>query len=194
MGEKFVVEWGELEVIAPTVLQRDQLSITAENGPGGTNFPAAILFDGAQVELQSPGSQLYGAWVGVIRLSLNLPTNPPAVWFKSDLRLSMDASVNTRAVAIFDIEGQTFVKELNAEAQASKQDAAQRDSPATAGIEHREFTFEFVHKAHALPARQYTASLLLLAERRDGEEVIRVSIDSLDIMVNPDFQSLPQRA
>jgi hypothetical protein len=194
MADKFIVEWGELEVIPPVVLQRDSLSVTAENRPDGTNFPATILFDRAQVELQKPGTQLYGVWVGVVRLSLNLPTAPPAVWFKSDLRLSTDMSANTRALVVVDIEGETFAKELRAAALAPQPDAARQDESAALGIEPAAHTFEFVHKARVLPARQYTASILLLAERRDCEEVVRVSLDSLDIMINPDFQSLPQRA
>ena len=194
MGDKFIVEWGQLEVIAPTVLQREWLSVTATNGPGGTNFPATILFDRAQVELQGNDAELYGAWMGIIQISLNLPTNPPAVWFKSDLRFSTDMSPNTSAIAIIDIEGETFVKKLGAEAPTPRQEAAPQDQAASLSITHRDYTFEFVHKARALPARRYTASLSILAERRDCEEAVRVSIDSLDIMVNPDFQSPPQQA
>src|SRR2546423_1824493 len=100
MGDKFIVEWGELEVITPATLQRESLSVATGTGQKGTNFPTSILFDRAQVELQGYGGPLYGAWVGVIRLPFTLPTNPSAVWFKTDLRVSANLGTGTRALIV----------------------------------------------------------------------------------------------
>ena len=188
MGDKFVVEWGEHEVIAPAVLEGGSLSVTTGTGQEWTNFPATVLFDRAQVELRGYGAPLYGAWAGVVRLPLSLPTNPPAVWFKTDIRLSADLDAGTRALVVIAAEWETIVRELSPEAPER---GSERQGEA-AGMTHRSHTIEIVHKAPALPARHYTASIFLTAERRDAKGAVRVSVDSLDIVVNPDFQSLPQ--
>lgn len=195
MGDgELVVEWGKPEALTPCVLSSQGFSATSgADLPAGTNFPMSVIFDGAQVDLQGADAPLAGAWVGVLRLPLTLPASPPVVWFKSDLRLSAQMVAGSSALFVARLDGETYVKELS----AAEEDGGGADpfAPLRQGgapVTNREFTVELVHKTPAVPVKEYVASLFISASRRTTDAVVRVSLDSLDIVVNPNFQSIPQ--
>lgn len=195
MGDgEFVIEWGRPEALTPGVLGRDGFSATdGADVPGGTSFPMSVIFDRAQVELQGAEAPLSGAWAGVLRLPFRLPNAPPAVWFKSDLRISAQLAEGASALFVARLAGETYVKELGgAESFGRDADPFAPLRQDGVGVLSREFTVELVHKAEAVPATEYVASLFLSASRRTADGVVRVSLDSLDIVVNPNFQPTPQ--
>ncbi len=191
MDDDFVIDWGEAEAVAPRVLTRDAFGITNGAGlpPPPTSFPASIAFDDAVVDLQGKHQPLYATWVGTVRIPLHLPSSPAEVWFKNDLRFNIDKDSGTRVLIVADLEGHTFVGEFGFEDDEEQSAPATDKGKNAPDISSHEITEEFISKAASLPIRSYTLNLFLAVERRTTENVGRVSINSLDIIINPNLQT-----
>ena len=169
--EPFTIIWGKLEVIAPEILSPNDVSATAEKG----NFPASLLFDKAKVDLQTAKSPPSAVWVGTLKLPFTLSKEPAEVWFKSDLRGSIRKPTGARALLFADLNGEIFVRDFPYE----------QDTVGEGG--GTDFTYEIVHQAKSLPARDYTATIFLAASRQTGETAITVTLDSLEVTINPNL-------
>lgn len=169
--EPFTITWGNIEVIAPEVLSPNDVSATAEKG----NFPASVLFDKAMVDLQTAKSPPSAVWAGAFKLPFTLSKEPTEVWFKSDLRGSIRKPAGARVLLFADLNGEIFVQEFPYE----------QDTVGESG--GTDFTYELIHRAKTLPARDYTATIFLSAIRQTGESAVTVTLDSLEITINPNL-------
>lgn len=172
--EDFKIVWGKPEVIAPAVLNLNDLNVTAEEG----NFPATLLFDTVRIDLQGAETALNATCIATVRLPVTLSKDPPAVWFKSDLRVAVSKAVGARILLIADLNGETFVKDFPDDQDVMGEGAG------------REFTYEFVHRAKSLPVRDYTVTLFLAVARREAKATAVITVESLEIVINPDLSDL----
>jgi hypothetical protein len=172
-SDELKVAWGKPEVITPAVLEEHSLSVATAEG----NFPSSVIFDSAQVELQPRDPRQMVAWTGIIRLPLTLSTEPASVWYKSDIRGMVVKDRGARILLLADLNGHTFTHEFPDEQEI------------TAGSVQSNLLRQFVFQASALPVRSYTATLMLLVERQVASSLAFISLDSLDVKVNPDLST-----
>ncbi|MDQ1591679.1 MAG: hypothetical protein QOG71_2306 [Pyrinomonadaceae bacterium] len=203
--QAFASVWGQAEVLTPHVLQRgtfvstpngDVISILFDQAtpePGTLHSPPASppgqpasppdsgagrTVGSPPHEIGSPPLAPHAAWCGTLRIPLKLEDGTCAVWFKSDLRVFVAKDVGARVLLLADLAGQSFVREFPYEAASG-----------VGGEDSGLHTFEIVHQAQSLPAEGYTFSMLILVERLAADKAALVSLDSLDITVNPNLKA-----
>lgn len=179
---KFVIKWGKAEAVKPSVLgEGDFSATTGSDVPGETAFPLSVIFDNARVELRAQPPQvaeplddkMYAVWTGSLRVPVEVVQQGTSVWFKSDLRCFLHKDERARALLVADLAGEQVMREF----------------PYGRKAEAEEFILNVVHQAESPPVGSYTASLLLIVERRDHDSGVDLRIDSLDVEVNPNLRS-----
>lgn len=178
---RLVIKWGDAEVARTTVLEQKGFSTTAGSDiPGETAFPLTVLFDGAQAGLEVKPFQVaetldeakYAIWTGAIRVPLEVEWESSDLWFKSDLRCFLRKDEETRALLIADLGGVPTVREF----------------PYGKKVEAEEFRQSTFHDFKIRPVSSYSASFLVIVERRNLESEIELRLDSLDVHVNPNLR------
>lgn len=179
---KFVIKWGQAEAVKPCILgEGDFSATTGSDVPGETAFPLTVIFDDARVALRAQQPQvaeplddtMYAVWTGSLRVPVEIVQQGPGVWFKSDLRCFLHKDEEARALFVADLAGEQVVREF----------------PFGQKAEAEEFLVSVVHRAESLPVGAYTTSLLLVVERRNRETGVDLRIDSLDVIINPNFRA-----
>ena len=167
--ELFDSVWGEIEVISPAVMTNNVVSITKFKNMLSVNISDALI------DLQGDNAALSAAWVGKFRMPLTLTELTTEVWYRNTLFLDVFKDAEAKATVVAILGDKTYTEEF-AYGQA---------------VESGPFHFNYVHQALALPAQAYEVTLLVVAERRALSNSIMVTIDGLDITVNPDLSKLP---
>lgn len=144
------------EAIEPGVLVADRFSATS------IGDVLTLLFDSAKVDLQTQNDALIGTWLGTVRV----PTRPgakPKSSYLQHLRGSVDKTEGTRVSVVVDVGGKTFTTEF-----------------PYGTTRHGDFLREFVSPI-LKQTNSYTATILIIAERRDPKSAVLVTVDGLDV-------------
>jgi hypothetical protein len=144
------------EALQPGVLTSDKFSATS------IGDVLTLLFDSARVDLQTQNDALVGSWLGTVRVPTRSGAKPRTSYLQH-LRGSVDKTKDTRVVVVVDVGGKTFTTEF------------------PYGIaRHGNFTRQFVSPV-LKQGNGYTATILIIAERRDPKSAVLVTVDGLDV-------------
>jgi hypothetical protein len=144
------------KAIQPGVLPGDRFSATS------IGDVLTLLFDSAKVDLQTQNDSLVGAWLGTVRVPINAGTKARTSYLQH-LRGSVNKTEDTRVVVVVDVGGKTFTSEFPYGGTRN-------------GNFLRQFVSPILKKSNA-----YTATVLIVAERRAAVGAVLVQVDGLDV-------------
>jgi hypothetical protein len=144
------------EAIPPGVLTIDKFSATS------IGDVLTLLFDSAKVDLQTQNDALIGTWVGTVRVPTQAGAKPKTSYLQH-LRASVDKTEGTRVVLVVDVGGKTFTTEF-----------------PYGTTHHGNITRQIISPVRK-ETSSYTATFLIIAERRDPTGAVLVTIDGLDV-------------
>lgn len=151
------------QAIQPGVLSEGQYSATSIGNV------LSVLFDSAKVDLQTANDGLTGTWLGTVRVATK-PGAKPKTSYLQHLRYSVEKTPGTRVSIVVELGGKTFTRTFPYGTTRSGNITGQFISPVLK------------------QAGGYTATILIIAERRDANSAVLVTVDGLDVEARPPFK------
>jgi hypothetical protein len=167
--EKVDSVWREVQTIAPVSLAGEMVSDTRFKNMLSINISNAVM------DLQGADAPLSSAWVGKFRVPLALAEVTTEVWYFNRLYFNIFKDAEAKATVVAILGDKTYPQDFD----------------YGEALESIDFHPGYVHQALALPAQVYEVTLLVVAERRTTGNNITVSMEGLDVTVNPDLSKLP---
>jgi hypothetical protein len=145
------------EVIQPGALPADKVSATS------IGDVLTLLFDSAQLSLQNDSDPLSATWVGTVRVPTRSGKAAPTSYLQH-LRGSVNKTAGARVTLIVNLGGKTFTNEY-----------------PYGTTSHGDILRTYISPVRPRPAESYTATIIILVERRDTKSAVLVDVDSLDV-------------
>jgi len=146
------------EVIQPGTQPSDKVSATSIGNA------LTVLFDGAKINAQTESDPLSSTWATTIEIPINATGQHPTSYLQH-IRGAVVKSETSRVCLVLSLGGRTFVKEYPYGMKSSG-----------------EVLLKFISPIRPRPATRYTATIVIIVERRDPKAAVLVNVDSLDVI------------
>jgi hypothetical protein len=124
----------------------------------------ALLFDTARVSLQGERDPMVATWVGAITVPTKIGSGKRLKFYSQDIRGSITKTPDTHVTVFFELSGQNFVAAF------------------PYGMRFNgNFLRTFTSKINSRSGPRYTATLMIVAERRGLKDSVLFDIDGLDV-------------